>query len=135
MRKLQRASDNGRWAGFRWALSTESASPESLTGETFLPAETWRISLDDRLLDHETADPDLGGYVWGTRYHEMYGAELRPESEATRQWSKAVGIDFQEVHIETNAHDPTLLFSDLEVSEAGRTHALRRDWTRARVTL
>ncbi|WP_225884829.1 hypothetical protein [Streptomyces sp. fd1-xmd] len=30
---------------------------------------------------------------------------------------EAVGIDFHEVHIETDAHDPTLLFSDLEVSE------------------
>ncbi|MGW2997511.1 YxiG-like protein, partial [Streptomyces sp. NPDC001193] len=32
-------------------------------------------------------------------------------------WSKAVGVAFHEVHIETNAHDLTLLFSDLEVSE------------------
>ncbi|MER7735226.1 hypothetical protein ABTX80_30455 [Streptomyces erythrochromogenes] len=85
--------------------------------ETFLAADTWRASLDDRLLDRETADPDLGGYVWGAKYHEMYGAELRPGSEAARRWSKAVGIDFQEVHIETNAHDLTLVFSDLEVSE------------------
>nr|WP_063898582.1 hypothetical protein [Streptomyces sp. IMTB 1903] len=54
----------------------------------------------------------------GAKYHEMYGAELRPRSEAARRWSKAVGIDFHEVHIETDAHDPTLLFSDLEVSEA-----------------
>ncbi|MFE0771615.1 hypothetical protein [Streptomyces sp. NPDC058861] len=85
--------------------------------ETFQSADVWRASLDDRLLDRETADPDLGGYVWGAKYHEMYGAELRPDSEAARRWSKAVGIDFHEVHIETNAHDLTLLFSDLEVSE------------------
>ncbi|MET9515461.1 hypothetical protein [Streptomyces sp. NPDC002994] len=85
--------------------------------ETFLPAETWRASLDDRLLNHETADPDLGGYVWGVKFHELYGAELRPESEAARRWTKAVGINFHEVHIETNAHDLTLLFSDLQVSE------------------
>ncbi|MFE5720793.1 hypothetical protein ACFQ7P_20230 [Streptomyces erythrochromogenes] len=73
--------------------------------------------MDDRLLDRETAAPGRGGYVWGVKYHEMYGAELRPGSEAARRWSKAVGIDFHEVHIETNAHDLTLLFSDLEVSE------------------
>ena len=85
--------------------------------ETFLDTETWQASLDDRLLDRDTADPDLGGYVWGAKYHEMYGAELRPDSEAARRWSKAVGIDFHEVHIETNAHDLTLLFSDLEVGE------------------
>lgn len=85
--------------------------------ETFLSMDTWRDSLDDRLLDPETADPDLGGYVWGAKYHELYGAELRPESETTRRWSKAVGIEFREIHIETNAHDLTLLFSDLKVSE------------------
>ncbi|THA85744.1 hypothetical protein [Streptomyces sp. A0592] len=85
--------------------------------ETFLPTDTWRASLDDRLLDRETADPDLGGYVWGAKYHEMYGAELRRGSEAAHRWSKAIGIDFHEVHIETNAHDLTLLFSELEVSE------------------
>ncbi|MFK0187601.1 hypothetical protein ACIQV1_25735 [Streptomyces rubiginosohelvolus] len=83
---------------------------------TFLSTETWRDSLDDRLLDRETA-VDLDGYVWGANYHELYGAELRPESEAALHWSKAVGIDFHEVHIETNAHDLTLLFSGLEVSE------------------
>ncbi|MDJ0383575.1 hypothetical protein [Streptomyces sp. G-G2] len=85
--------------------------------ETSLPTDTWRVSLDDRVLDREPADPDLGGYVRGVKFHEMYGAELRPESEATRRWSKAVGIDSHAVHIETNAHDLTLLFSDLEVSE------------------
>ncbi|MFE0851477.1 hypothetical protein ACFW5P_35225 [Streptomyces rochei] len=84
--------------------------------ETFLSTETWRTSLDARLLDSETAI-DLDGYVWGANHHELYGAELRLKSEAALRWSKAVGIDFHEVHIETNAHDLTLLFSDLEVSE------------------
>ncbi|GAB2813796.1 hypothetical protein GCM10027073_52610 [Streptomyces chlorus] len=40
-----------------------------------------------------------------------------PQSEATRRWAQAVGIDFHEVRIETNAHRLTLLFSDLQVSE------------------
>ncbi|MGV9284828.1 YxiG-like protein [Streptomyces sp. NPDC003730] len=91
--------------------------------ETFLSTGTWRDSLDDRLLDPETADPDLGGYVWGVRFHELYGAELRPASEAALSWSKALGIDFHEVHVETNAHDLTLLFSDLEVSEVPAGYA------------
>lgn len=83
-----------------------------------MTADIWRVSLDDRLLDQETADPDLGGYVWGVKCHCMYpGAALLPESEATRRWSKAVGIDFHEVRIETNAHNLTLLFSGLQVSE------------------
>jgi hypothetical protein len=86
--------------------------------ETSVPAEIWQVSLDDRLLDHETADPDRGGYVWGVKCHCLYpGAGLLPESEAARRWSKAVGIDFHEVRIETNAHDLTLIFSDLQVSE------------------
>lgn len=84
--------------------------------ETFLSTDTWRDSLDDRLLDRETAI-DLDGYVWGANHHELYGAELRLESEAALRWSKAVGIDFHEVRVETNAHDLTLLFSDLEVSQ------------------
>ncbi|MET9840388.1 hypothetical protein ABZZ01_21750 [Streptomyces virginiae] len=84
--------------------------------ETFLPMETWQASLDDRLLDRDN-ESGPGEYVWGANYHELYGAELRPKSEAASRWSKAVGIDFHEVHIETNAHDLTLLFSDLEVSE------------------
>lgn len=85
--------------------------------ETSVPAETWRVSLDDRLIDHETG-ADLEGYVWGVKWHCLYpGAKLLPESEATRRWSKALGIDFHEVRIETNAHNLTLLFSDLQVSD------------------
>ncbi|MEU3602973.1 hypothetical protein ABZ714_30335 [Streptomyces sp. NPDC006798] len=85
--------------------------------ETSVPAETWQISLDDRLIDHETG-ADLDGYVWGVKWHALHpGARLLPESEATRHWSKALGIEFHEVRIETNAHSLTLLFSDLQVSE------------------
>ncbi|WP_256122586.1 hypothetical protein [Streptomyces sp. LUP47B] len=85
--------------------------------ETSVPAETWGRSLDDRLIDHETG-VDLDGYVWGVKCHCLYpGAKLLPESEATRRWSTAVGIDFHEVRVETNAHNLSLLFSDLQVSE------------------
>ncbi|MGP3979867.1 YxiG-like protein [Streptomyces sp. KR80] len=85
--------------------------------ETSVSAETWRVSLDDRLIDHETG-VDLDGYVWGVKWHCLYpGAKLLPESDATRSWSHEVGIDFHEVLIETNAHRLTLIFSDLQVSE------------------
>jgi hypothetical protein len=85
--------------------------------ETSVSEETWRISLDDRLIDYETG-VDLDGFVWGVNWHCLYpGAKLLPESEATRRWSKALGIDFHEIRIETNAHNLTLLFSDLQVSE------------------
>ena len=73
--------------------------------------------MDDRLIDHEPG-VDLHGYVWGVKWHVLCpGARLLPESEATRRWAKALGIDFHQVRIATNAHNVTLLFSDLQVSE------------------
>ncbi|RST00191.1 hypothetical protein EF910_32715 [Streptomyces sp. WAC07149] len=85
--------------------------------ETSVPAEIWRVSLDDRLVDHETG-VDLDGYVWGVKWHSLYpGARLLPESEAALRWSRALGIDFHEVHLRTDAHNLTLLFSELQVTE------------------
>ncbi|MFJ8554141.1 YxiG-like protein [Streptomyces sp. NPDC093676] len=90
---------------------------------TSVSAQTWQESLDDRLIEHETG-VDLGGYVWGVKWHGLYpGAKLLPESEATRRWSKTLGIDFHEVRMETSAHNLTLLFSDLQVSEVAVGHA------------
>ncbi|MGI5250082.1 HalD/BesD family halogenase [Actinacidiphila glaucinigra] len=91
--------------------------------ESSVPPETWRASLDDRLIDYETG-ADLDGYVWGVKCHCMYpGASILPESEAARRWSRATGLDFHEVCIETNAHRLTLLFSDLRVSEVPTGYA------------
>lgn len=45
------------------------------------------------------------------------GAALITDSPAARQWATAIGIDFHEVRIQTNAHDLTLIFSDLQVQE------------------
>ncbi|MFV6026722.1 hypothetical protein [Streptomyces sp. NPDC056264] len=85
--------------------------------ETSVPAVTWRVSLDDRLVDYETG-ADLDGYVWGVKWHLLYpGAKLLPESEVARRRSRAVGIDFHDVLIESNAHRLTLVFSDLQVTE------------------
>ncbi|MFF2571005.1 hypothetical protein [Streptomyces sp. NPDC058084] len=80
--------------------------------ETSVPAETWLVSLDDRLIDHESGI-DLDRYVWGVKWRCLDpGAKLLPQSEATCRWSKALGSDFHEVRIETNAHNLTSLFSD-----------------------
>ncbi|WP_328840372.1 hypothetical protein [Streptomyces europaeiscabiei] len=85
--------------------------------ETSVSAETWRGSLDDRLIDHGTG-AGLDGYVWGVKWHCLYpGAKMLPGSEAARRCSQEVGIDFHEVLIETNAHRLTLIFSDLQVSK------------------
>lgn len=84
--------------------------------QTTVQPDTWRSSLDDRLIDYETG-VDLDGYVWGVKWHGLCpGATILPTSEETRRWSQAVGIDFHEVRLETNAHNLTLVFSDLEVS-------------------
>ncbi|MEU6673852.1 hypothetical protein [Streptomyces sp. NPDC046925] len=75
------------------------------------------------------AEVDLDGYVWGTNQHELYGAGLRLMSEAALRWSKDVGIDFHEVHVQTIAHELTLLFSALEVSEVPVGYApFAADW-------
>ncbi|MFI9721294.1 hypothetical protein ACIHFE_16870 [Streptomyces sp. NPDC052396] len=91
--------------------------------ESTVPPETWRVSLDDRLIDYETG-VDLDGYVWGVKWHCLYpGAKVLPESEAARRWAEALGIDFHDVRIETNAHRVTLLFSELEVTEVPTGYA------------
>jgi hypothetical protein len=43
------------------------------------------------------------------------GATLVADSPIARDWATAVGIDFHKVRIETDAHDLTLVFSDLRV--------------------
>ena len=84
---------------------------------TAVSVETWRRSLDDRLIDHETAD-QLDGYVWGVKWQCLYpGGRVVPDSERARRWSEALGIPFHEVRIETNCHDINLVFSDLDVTK------------------
>ncbi|MFG1755236.1 YxiG-like protein [Streptosporangium sandarakinum] len=87
------------------------------TCTTTVSAGTWRTSLDDRLITYETG-VDLDGYVWGVNWQELYpGATLITDSPAARTWAAAVGIDFHEVRIQANAHDLTLVFSDLQIEE------------------
>lgn len=84
---------------------------------TTVTPPTWRESLDDRLIDHKTG-VDLDGYVWGVKYQALYpGAQLVDESPSALSWAEAIGLEFHEVRIETNAHDLTLIFSDLQVNE------------------
>ncbi|MFF1414506.1 hypothetical protein ACFVX6_32805 [Streptomyces sp. NPDC058289] len=83
---------------------------------TSVVAPTWRMSLDDRLIDYETG-VDLDGFVWGVKWANLTCSQVLLESEAAGQWSRAVGIDFHEVLVDTNAHSLTLIFSDLRISE------------------
>ncbi|MFI6124186.1 hypothetical protein ACIBCU_31285 [Streptomyces sp. NPDC051064] len=79
--------------------------------------------VDDRPVDDELIRRNPCRVKGADRYDVperpvLYpGAKVLPASEATRRWTQAVGIDFHEVRIETNAHRLTLLFSDLQVSE------------------
>ncbi|WP_431894208.1 hypothetical protein [Nonomuraea sp. bgisy101] len=84
---------------------------------TTVPAGIWRDSLDDRLTTYETG-VDLDGHVWGVNWQVLYpGATLVADSPTARDWAVAIGIDFHEVRIQTNAHDLTLIFSDLQIEE------------------
>ncbi|MFG1823816.1 hypothetical protein ACGFIJ_15140 [Microbispora bryophytorum] len=84
---------------------------------TTVAADIWRDSLDDRLTSYQTG-VDLDGYVWGVNWQRLYpGATLIADSPTARDWSAAIGIDFHEVRIKTNAHDLTLVFSDLQIEE------------------
>ncbi|WP_055480811.1 hypothetical protein [Sphaerimonospora mesophila] len=84
---------------------------------TIMPAGIWRESLDDRLITYETGI-DLAGFVWGVKWQLLYpGATLIADSPTARDWAAAIGIDFHEVRIQTNVHDLTLVFSDLQIEE------------------
>ncbi|GAA0411545.1 hypothetical protein GCM10009530_75080 [Microbispora corallina] len=77
----------------------------------------WQKSLDDRLIDYESSVA-LDGFVWGVKGHVLYpGATVVADSKLADAWAAAIGIEFHEVRIETNAHDLTLIFSGLDVSE------------------
>ena len=89
--------------------------------ETGLFPWLWQKSLDDRLIDHETAD-GRDGWVWGTKWANLDKARVLPESDATRRWAGELGIDFHAVRIETQVHDLSLVFSELEITE------LPADW-------
>jgi hypothetical protein len=78
--------------------------------------ETWRRSLDDRLIDYEQG-VDLDGYVWGVKWQVLYpGITLLTQSEQAERWSTAVGIPFSEARLETNGHSLSLVFADLEAA-------------------
>ncbi|WP_454197343.1 YxiG-like protein [Nocardia sp. Marseille-Q1738] len=93
------------------------------TVATALSHDTWARSLDDQLMDYETG-PDLDGYVWGVRWQCLYpGAKLLPDSEEAAAWSGRLGLPFHETVIETNCHNLSLIFSDLEVTHLGAGYA------------
>lgn len=76
--------------------------------------ETWRQSLDDRLIDYDQGK-DLDGYVWGVKWQMLYpGITLLADSADAVMWSAELGIPFYEARVETNGHNLALVFSDLD---------------------
>lgn len=85
--------------------------------------DTWRGSLDDRLIDYEQG-ADLDGYVWGVKWQVLYpGIALLTQSEHAQTWSTTVGIPFYEPRVETNGHNLSLVFADLEVAKVEQGYA------------
>src|ERR1700754_344298 len=81
-----------------------------------VPPQTWRQSLDERLVDYEQGR-GLDGYVWGVRWQALYpGMSLIEDSPDARQWAHDLDLPFHEAVIETNAHRTSLLFSDLVIN-------------------
>lgn len=84
---------------------------------TSLNPNTYRESLDDRLIDYETGK-DLDGYVWGVKWSLMYpGWKRHAASQRAAAWSEHVGLEFHEVVVETNAFLITLVFASLHIKQ------------------
>lgn len=80
--------------------------------------DVWPRSLDERLVDYESATRDeVDGYVWGVNWQLLYpGMALTPESPLAAEWSARLGFEFREAVIEGNGHRIQLIFRDLFVS-------------------
>jgi hypothetical protein len=93
------------------------------TTRSTLSRESWQQSRDDRLIDYETGK-DLDGFVWGVNWQPLYpGFEVVPDSGRARMWREAMGTDFHEVRMESNAHEISLVFADLRVTEVDEGYA------------
>ena len=88
------------------------------TATSAVAPETWRRSLDERLLDFDQSRELEDGYVWGVRWQVLYpGLQLVHDSTEAPIWARDIGIPFHEAVMQTNGHDLCLIFSDLVVSE------------------
>lgn len=85
---------------------------------TTLTVDTWRKSLDERLIAHETGR-ELDGYVWDVKWQALYpGMRLLDVSEDADMWSQELSMPFYEAVIEASGHRIALVFLDLSVATA-----------------
>ncbi|MEO8095211.1 MAG: hypothetical protein ABI632_09790 [Pseudolysinimonas sp.] len=86
---------------------------------TSLPPDTWTRSLGDELIGDPDALEPVNGWVWGTRFGDMYpGATMIERSDDAERWTEALGIPFYEVVVEAPPIRVRLVFSDLVVERA-----------------
>jgi len=91
--------------------------------ETALAESSWGRSMDERLINYESG-VNLDGYVWGVTWQMLCpGAHIVQDSERAGHWTTALNRDFHEVRVETNGHNLTLVFSELEVSKVEQGYA------------
>lgn len=85
--------------------------------ETTVAPETWKRSLDDRLIVYDTG-VDLDGYVWGVKWQCLYpGGKVITDSAVAQRWGNDLGMEFHEVRVEGNGHALTLVCANLEVTQ------------------
>jgi hypothetical protein len=80
--------------------------------------DVWARSLSDELLRTHTVTRESMGYTWGVAGQELYpGASIVEPSSRAQLWARETGIQFHEVHIEANAHEISIVFSELTMEE------------------
>jgi hypothetical protein len=83
--------------------------------------DVWPRSLDERLIDYDTAiKEEVDGYVWGVNWQMLYpGIALVERSALAAEWAARLGFDLREAVIEGNGHLMQLVFRDLSITVAG----------------
>lgn len=89
------------------------------TVNTAVRRDVWSYSQDDDLIDYETwiEAGERDAYVWGVKWQALYpGMQLVSGSFEAQEWTAEIGRPFHEALIETNGHNISLVFADLEVT-------------------
>ena len=76
--------------------------------------ESWADLFTDAAAYEEAGTPD--GYFWGVCYSDAYpGLTYVEDSTLVQGWSARFGQPMHEVRIETNGHNLSIVFHDVEV--------------------
>jgi hypothetical protein len=87
------------------------------TVESVLPPALWARSLDEELL-HPDPERVYDAFVWGVEWQPLYPTfDLVDQSDQAAAWSAALGREFHELELESNAHRIRLVFSELRVRQ------------------